>query len=357
MSLNYNIDIATLDNVLKMRYNDNIISLIKDFLLDFVDKGINAFDEEVDELNKETRRSIELIIENGIVVGIKIIYIPISILPEENYYDSTDDYKACCRKVLFDDGGGFLLESCNIDFDIFTSEKFNHQLQYSIEINSYCYNSLGIMISKNYGVKRKQLKKIALSNLILLSKTPSISYAEYLQNQTAGISSYIDYKGNLVENILNLENYFININYDELFDEGFKILEHNLEDFSDPKVILLVECVRVSHDVAFIKILKGIYTVPSKFEAYFNLSNSHIIDLPDISFCGELNHGEYELDYMVVPKTLEQCNYDLENLVKSGDLNEVQKEFFIKLCKKNSRDSLSSEYFEYGPIKRFGKKI
>lgn len=353
--MKYNIDISNLDNVLKMRYNDKIICVIKDFLLEFVDKDINALDGEEDKLNKKTSHSMELIIENGIVVGIKIIYIPISILPEENYYDSSEDYKACCRKVLFDDRGGFLLESCNIDFDIFASEKFNHQLQYSIEINSYCYNSLGIMISKNYGAKRKQLKKIALSNLILMSEAPSISYAEYLQNQTAGISSYIDHKGDLVENILNLENYFININYAELFDEGFKILEHNLDDFSDPKVILLVECVRVSHDVAFIKILKGIYTVPSKFEAYFNLSNDFIINLPDILFSRHLDHGQYELDYRVAPKSLEQCNYDLEKLVKSGDLNDVQKEFLIKLCQKNSRDSLSSSYFEYGPIRRFGK--
>lgn len=353
--MNYNINISNLDNVLKMRYNDKIICVIKDFLLEFVDKDINALDGEEDKLNKKTSHSIELIIENGIVVGIKIIYIPISILPEENYYDSSDDYKACCRKVLFDDRGGFLLESCNIDFDIFTSEKFNHQLQYSIEINRYCYNSLGIMISKNYGVKRKQLKKITLSNLILMSEAPSISYAEYLQEQVVGISSYRNFEGNLVENILNLENYFININYVELFDEGFKILEHNLEDFSDPKVILLVECVRVSHDVAFIKILKGIYTVPSKFEAYFNLANDFMIKLPDISFPRHLDHGEYELDYTIEPKSLDKCVLELERAVELGSIDEKQKDFLIRLCQTNSRDNLNSVYFEYGTIKRFGK--
>ena len=353
MSINCNI--ITLNTILKMRYNDRIVFKIKDFLLEFIDKDINVFDEDEIKLNNKTEYSIELIIESGIVVGIKIVYIPISVLPEKDYYSSSEDYKACCRKVLFDDKGGFLLESCNVDFDIFTSEKFNHQIQYGIEINKYCYDLSGVMKSKSYGVKRKQLKKIDLSDLILMYEASPISYVEYLKHQVAGISSYIDYEGNLVENILNLENYFININYDELFNEGFKILEHSLEDFSDPKVILLVECVRVSHDVAFIKILKGIYTVPSKFEAYFNLPNDSFIDLPDISFPRHLDHGQYELDYMVVPKSFKQCISELNKLVESGDIDKEQKDFLIGLCQNNSRDSISYTCFEYGMIKRFSK--
>ena len=356
MSKNYNIDIVTLDNILKIRYNDKIVKVIKDFLLEFIDVDINSFDKEDIYLNNKTRYFIDLIIENGVVVGVKVFYIPISVLPQEDYYDSSEDYKACCRRVLFDDNGGFKLEFCNVDFDIFTSERFNHQLQYSLEFNRMCYDHSGVMTSRNYGVKRKQLKKIDLSDLILMSEASPMSYLEYLKNKTTSISSYTDSNGTIVENILKLENYFININYDELFDEGFKILEHNLEDFSDPKVILLVECVRVSHDVAFIKVLKGIYTIPSKFEAYFNLPNDCIINLPDISFCKELNHGEYKLDYMVVPKALDQCIYDMNKLVESGDIDEVQKYFLIKLCLENSRKSINSNDFEYRTIKRFGKK-
>lgn len=354
MYTDYNIDIFTLDTILKKRYDDKIIDVIKDFLLRFIEIDINA---SYDDVNSEikTRYSISLIVEKGIITGIKIIYIPTNVLPEKNYYASTEDYKACCRRVLFDYKDGFKLESCNIDFDIFTSEKFNHQLQYSIEINRYCYDSSGVMISKNYGVKRKQLKKIDLSNLILISASPVISYAEYLEKQTAGISSYIDSKGHLVENILSFDNYFININYDELFDEGFRIIEHNLDDFSDRRVILLAECVRVSHDVAFIKILKGIYTVPSKFDAYFKLGKDNIVNLPDISFTKHLDHGQYELDYVVIPKTIKQCIDELDRAIECGDIDERQKLFLIKLCQDNLRDSLYSDTVEYGTIKRFGK--
>ena len=133
--MHYNVDISTLDTILRMRYNDKQVNLIKGFLLEFIDKDINVGDDEKNEFNDKTNYSIDLIIESGVVIGIKIIYTPTRVLPEENYYSSSEDYKACCRRVLFNDDRGFVLESCDVDFDIFTSAKFNHQLQYSIEID------------------------------------------------------------------------------------------------------------------------------------------------------------------------------------------------------------------------------
>ena len=353
--MSVNIDITTLNTILKKRYTDKNMSVIKNFLLEFVDDDINYVYEDVESFNNKTKYDISLIIENGVVVGIKIVYIPTQVLPDEDYYESINEYKACCRRVFFEDNGGFKTESCNIDFDICGLEKFNQQLQYRIEITQQCYDSSGIMISKRYGVKRQQLKRIKLSDLILISDTSSLNYDRYLQNQAAGISSYVGNKGDLVEYVLNLENCIININYDELFNEGFEILKYNLEDFSGVRVILLVECIRYSYDVAFIKILKGIYSVPSKFEAYLNLPDDFVIDLPDISFPKHLDHGQYDLNYLVIPKTLEEYVCDLERLVESGVIDKVQKDFFVRLCQVNSRDSLYSENYEYGTIRRFRK--
>lgn len=358
--MNYNIDISNLDNILKMRYNDKMVSIIKDFLLEFVDIDINAFDEGEETLNKKTNYFINSIVENGVVVGIKIIYIPTRVLPEIDCYSSTKIYKACCRRILFGDDGEFRLESSDIIFDIFASEELNQQMQYSIEIYRKKYDHSGVMISNNYGVIKQQLKKFDFSDFILISEHPyqKVAFSKEDKKEIRGvpIASYTVAKDRLIEKKLDLENSIIEINYDELFNEGFRILENNFESFLNKRVILFVECVRVSHDVAFIKILKGIYTVPTKFESYFNLSNQYLIKLPDISFPRHLDHGEYELDYGVLPKPLEHCNLELEEAIELGLIDRIQKDFLIRLCKINSRDCLSSNYFEYGAINRFGKK-
>lgn len=320
MSAKEDINVIELETILKDRYNDKIVDIIRKFLLEYIDTDINSF-YDVDEVReKNTKYWISLIIEDDKVAGIEVCYVPISVLLESDCYFSSEDYNACSRRVLFDDNIGFILESCNINFDIFTPAKDIHRIKYRIETNQQSYDSSGVMMAKRYGVKRGHFKKIDSSDLIL-----------------------------------KLEYYLININYDELFDEGFKIVHDNLEFFSDPRIILLVECVRISLDVAFINVLKGIYTVSSKFDTYFKLPNECIINLPDISFCKELDHEEYNLDYNVDSKTIDECINDLTKAVELGEIDEVQKDFLFRLCQINSRDSIHSVGYGYRKIKRLSR--
>lgn len=361
MSINYNIDIGALDIILKERYNEKIVNLIKNFLLEFIDKDINFLDEEDEGIKeKNTKYLISLIEENGAVVGVKVNYIPIKVLPELDYYNGSKDYKAYCRRVLFDEKGEFKLENCDINFEIFAPSLFNQQLFYGIEITRQIYDSSGVMVSKNFGIIKQVLKKLDFSNFVLISEQPySINnFSKGIKNDAviSPIVSYSGGKNNLIENELDLKKSIIEINYDELFEEGFDVFKFSLEEgFDNEKVMLLVDCVRISHDVAFIKILKALYRIPSKFEAYFKLSDAYFIRLPDISFCEVLNHKEYVLDYIVDLKCLDECGLELEEAVKLGFVDEEQKNFLLRLCQINSRDNISSETYSYGKARSYGR--
>ena len=60
MSINYNIDIGALDIILKERYNEKIVNLIKNFLLEFIDKDINFLDEEDEGIKEKNTKYLIL---------------------------------------------------------------------------------------------------------------------------------------------------------------------------------------------------------------------------------------------------------------------------------------------------------
>lgn len=371
-----NVSLVDLVDILKARYNESQIKLIQDFLMCYLGRDINVL-EDGEFFNTLSRMSI--ISEDGKILGLEVTYVPNRVLPEKITNDYPVDYKTCCRRIIFDNDVGFNLESCDVDFDISVSDKIddeyktNQKLNYGISVNRWSYDFSGVMVSSFYGVKRRTFKKIGLESLMTVydfearkkdntekatfysNKTVSFIPREKTKKEVPGvkIQSYENSSGRLKEWVMG--DYIIDYDYYKLFDEGFEMLEKGLTDFSDCRVILLVECNRLSHDVASIEILKGIYTVPTRFFAYFNLSGEYAIDLPDITFPLHVDHSAYDQHFVVYPKPIEFCKQEIDMMVARKNIDEIQGNVLLNLCNDNCRDLLMSYGFSYGTIKRFSK--
>ena len=80
MSVKEDINVIELETILRDRYNDKIVDIIRKFLLEYIDTDINSF-YDVDEVReKNTKYWISLIIEDDKVAGIEVCYVPISVL-------------------------------------------------------------------------------------------------------------------------------------------------------------------------------------------------------------------------------------------------------------------------------------
>lgn len=368
-----NVNLVELNDFLNERYNGRKIEIICDFLFEYVGKDLNILSETA-EFN--TSFFISSIIENDEILGFEVAYVPKKVLPEKITNDYPVDYKTCCRRIIFGTDEGFSLESCEVDFFISVSDKIDDEygtdqkLNYGIGVNRWSYDFSGVMVSSFYGVKKSTFKKIGLESIMTVydsssrkkynseeetfnsNKTVSFISSEKNKKEPLGVKirSYSDSSGYLKESALG--DYVIDYDYYKLFAEGFDMLEKGLTDFSDRRVILLVECNRLSHDVASIEILKGIYTVPTRFSAYFNLSGDYAIDLPDITFPLHVDHSAYDQHFVVYPKPIEVCKQEIDMLVEREIIDEIQGNVLLDLCNNNCRDLLMSYGFSYGTIKR-----
>lgn len=291
--------------------NEDFQKKIKSFLLDFIDEF------EPDEI--KVKMSLNST-DNGLV-GFEVVVTPIEVRADVNKHGETRDYVAekCC--VAFDASGTIFLTSCRSEFDVHNYNK----LHYDMRVEGMEYDACGIMLSRHFR-KRKYL----------LCELPE----EAIIPDYSSMKVFGEFESNPIR---------VKLDYEKLFSIGLEMLVDAKQGVLDRAITLVADCERKSHDVAHLYIFKHIFTVPSVFDAYFMLDDNNVVDLPDISFPLWLNHGEYQLDFLVKPKSSEDCLTDLENLKISGKIDASQCKYLLGLALASGRDTFSYVDYSYGP--------
>lgn len=258
-----------------------------------------------------------LIEDSGKIIGFETFVRPFEVKVSS---DSDDDYYYIeKRRITIDSNGHFVFTRLFSNFYVYDIGRIN----YDLSVERIVYSECEIMIGRSFGKRRRSI-------LSLFDETMSVG------------TIYDNSKTNVLD-----------IDYNKIFDSELLTLVSGKDDNivlsndDNESVVMIVRCERKSHDVAYIRIYKHDSNLPSFYEVYFSLDGNFIVDLPEVMFPLDNNHGDYELDCMIRPKSMEECGCELNEALRSGKINKLQFDYLIKLVCDNNRSSLECSESKY----------